>query len=130
MARIVIIEDDRDDREMFEEAIREVMPGVVIESVHDGKQVTEYLAACGPDDLPCCIILDYNMPNMNGPQVLDWICGQPKFNGIDKFIWSTAFQQEYVDGCLRKGAIQYFIKPNNMDGIIDIARKIVEHCVK
>jgi len=125
----LLADDDRDDREFFEEAMLQIVPQAVIKIVNDGRQAIDYLDNCPDDALPCAIILDYNMPHMNGPQVLDWVCKQPRFNGIDKFIWSTSDQQEYIDICLEKGVVEYFVKPNQEAGIRDIAQKIAGYCM-
>lgn len=128
--RILLADDDRDDSEMLEEALHKASPGISISIVSDGKKAVDFLTACSDENMPDGIILDYNMPHMNGPQVLDWLCDKPGFNGMNKFVWSTANQPEYIDGCLGKGAIEYFVKPNNEQGIIAIAERIVAHCTR
>jgi CheY-like chemotaxis protein len=125
----LLADDDSDDCEFFQQAMDELSPDAVLKIVNDGRTAIEYLDTCHDDLLPCALILDYNMPLLNGPGVLDWLCGKPRFNGIDKFIWSTAGQPEYIDGCLGKGAIKYFVKPSNDSGTLEIAREIISFCI-
>jgi DNA-binding NarL/FixJ family response regulator len=73
------------------------------------------------------LILDFNMPQMNGSQVLDIICSQPRYYGIAKFMLSTAAQPEYMDGCKKKGVIGYFVKASDVEGMTMIAREIATY---
>ena len=126
--RILLADDDSEDRDFFKEALLEIIPSAHLSTVNDGKQATEFLEKCAETDLPCAIVIDYNMPLMNGPQLLDWLCSRPKFNGIDKIVWSTAHDKKYMDDCLGKGAIVYFVKANNYDGIKSIVQKVLAFC--
>jgi CheY-like chemotaxis protein len=124
IVRFLVADDDRDDLELFASLLKELSPDAVIITVGDGTEVMAWLAACQEELLPDALIMDYNMPRMNAAQVLDSICGQPKYFGLAKFILSTSSQQEYIDGCLNKGAIDYFVKPNSVEGLRNIAVRI------
>ena len=126
--RILLVDDDSEDRAFFKEALLEIAPTMYLSTVNDGKEATEFLEKCTETDLPCSIVIDYLMPIMNGPELLDWLCSRPEFNGIDKIVWSTAYDQKYIDGCLGKGAIEYFKKANNYDGIKEIVQKVLAYC--
>ena len=126
--RILLADDDSEDRAFFKEALLEVAPTVYLSTVNDGKEATVFLENCAEADLPCVIVIDYLMPIMNGPGLLDWLCSRPEFNGIDKIVWSTAYDQKYIDGCLSKGAIEYFKKANNYNGIKEIVKKVLAYC--
>ena len=126
--RILLVDDDSEDRAFFKEALFEIAPTTYLSTVNDGNDATKFLAECAEPDLPCVIVIDYLMPIMNGPELLDWICSRPKFNGINKIVWSTAYDQIYIDGCLSKGAIEYFKKANNYNGIKEIVQKVLAYC--
>ena len=126
--RILLADDDIEDRVLFKEALFEIAPNAHLSTVIDGKQATEFLEECALTDLPCTIVIDYNMPIMNGPELLDWLCSRPKFNGIDKIVWSTAYDKKYIDGCLGKGAIEYFRKANDYEGVKSIVQNILAYC--
>lgn len=125
---LLLADDDADDREFFEEALRNVEPTASLINVADGAKAVQYLNSCIEEDLPCAIILDYNMPHMSGPDVLDWINLRQRYNNIAKFVWSTAPQKEFVQACLEKGALEYFVKPNNHHGLISVVTKIINAC--
>lgn len=92
--------------------------------------MVDYLAGCALDHLPCSVIVDYNMPKMNGVQVLDWMCSRAWYDGINKFVWSTAYEKKYIDDCLEHGALDYFIKPDTEEGLVSIVQRIVNQCGK
>ena len=126
--RILLVDDDGEDRAFFKEALLEIAPTIHLGIVTNGKEATEFLEKCAENDLPCAIVIDFNMPIMNGPDLLDWLCSRLDFNGIDKIVWSTAYDQIYIDGCLSKGAIEYFKKANNYNGIKEIVQKVLAYC--
>jgi CheY-like chemotaxis protein len=129
-ARVLLLlaDDDADDRDLFTSALHKIAPDVQLKTVNDGRQLIEYLSRCSKDQLPCSVIIDYNMPHMNAVQVLDWLCSRSLFDGINKFVWSTAYQQEYIDGCKDHGALEYFIKPDTEDGLFHIVQRILSQC--
>ena len=126
--RILLVDDDGEDRAFFKEALLEIAPTIHLGIVTNGKEAIEFLEKCAENDLPCAIVIDYNMPIMNGPELLGWLCSRPKFNGIDKIVWSTAYDKKYIDGCLGKGANEYFKKANSYDGIKEIVQKVLGYC--
>jgi CheY-like chemotaxis protein len=127
---VLLADDDGDDIELLLEAFRTLSHDLTFYTVSDGKKAIDWLAAYKPDKLPCCIILDYNMPHMNALQVLEWICERPIYDGIPKFVWSTSARVDFVDACREKGIVEYFIKPVGQDGFHSIAAAILQHCRK
>jgi CheY-like chemotaxis protein len=126
----LIADDDQDDRELFESILRQEAPDAIVTAVADGTEVLSYLKSCPELYLPDALILDYNMPLMTGAQVLDAICSDPKYYGVAKFMLSTSSQPEYKDGCIKKGAIEYFVKATNIVDTTMIANEIISYCRK
>jgi CheY-like chemotaxis protein len=124
----LLADDDFDDIEFFEQKLHALSPDAALKMVTDGEQAINYLRDCKENKLPCAVILDYNMPKMNAPEVLDWLCERSQYNGIAKYVWSTAHNREYVDDCLNKGVIEYFVKPNNDRELAHIIQKILAYC--
>src|SRR5206468_9601559 len=65
---ILLADDDIDDQELLAEAFYEVEPSIVLHSFSTGTKFMEYLEGLSPVNLPHLILLDYNIPEMNGPQ--------------------------------------------------------------
>jgi len=71
MSRIVLcVDDDPDDRELIRNAIFKVDPSYTVVYATNGKEALQYLSLQDGKDLPCLVILDINMPVMDGKQTL------------------------------------------------------------
>ena len=125
---ILLADDDREDLELLEEAITGLEPETKIHAVTTGRMVLDYLENKVNGDLPCLIVLDYNMPEMNGAEVLDQICSEVRYEKICKAIWSTSGTSEYIKECMGKGADAYFIKPSNNKQLQQLAKDLLGLC--
>jgi CheY-like chemotaxis protein len=86
---ILAADDDKEDLELIEEAILNASPEAELKTVTTGKDVLEYLSGQPDTELPCLIILDYNMPELNGAQVLAQISREQRYAGIPKVVLIT-----------------------------------------
>jgi CheY-like chemotaxis protein len=125
---ILLADDDREDLELLEEAITGREPHIKIHAVTNGKMVIDYLENKVNGELPCLIVLDYNMPEMNGAQVLFHICNNPHYAKIPKAVWSTSNNSTFVRECIEKGATTYFLKPSNNKQLQDLAKEMLSLC--
>jgi CheY-like chemotaxis protein len=125
---ILIADDDIDDQELLEEAFLNIEQGAVIHTVSSGKEAVEYLQNCPAHKLPCLIVLDYNMPDITGAQLTENICSDQSLSKIPVLVWSTSDSFLYRQECERKGARQYFYKPNNFSQVIEMAKKMLDFC--
>ncbi|HYE53948.1 MAG TPA: response regulator [Chitinophagaceae bacterium] len=125
---ILLADDDLEDLELIETAISSLQPKAILHTVTTGKAVIQYLSNQPDGELPCIIILDYNMPELTGSQVLSIICGQKRYDHIPKIVLSTSNAPHYLQECLNNGATEYLVKPNNMAGLIRLAEKMLDYC--
>jgi CheY-like chemotaxis protein len=125
---ILVADDDEEDLELIESAITDIEPAADLHKVTNGKAVLEYLNNQPDNKLPCLIILDYNMPELNGAEVLALIYKEKRYENISKVILSTSGTPAYIQNCISNGASEYFIKPNNMGDFVKIAKKMLDHC--
>jgi CheY-like chemotaxis protein len=84
---ILYVDDDLEDIEIFHEAVKAVDPSVQCLTANSGKDALVFLNTC--DRLPNHIVLDINMPGMDGKQCLQEIRRDKKFDGINIIIYST-----------------------------------------
>jgi CheY-like chemotaxis protein len=127
---ILIADDDLEDLELVEDAIIKQDSSVRIHKLTSGQAVLDYLAQRDSEDLPCLIVLDYNMRELNGSQVLAQIGREERYNGIPKIIFSTSNTSAYIHECLKNGAAEYLVKPNNMKDLVALASKMLNWCTK
>lgn len=125
---ILAADDDIEDLELIEDAIRNAEPAARLDKVTNGTEVINYLHSRPDHELPCLIILDYNMPELNGSQLLSLIRKHPRYHGIPKVILSTSNAPFHVNECMSNGATEYFVKPDNMRDLYMIARRMLGFC--
>ena len=110
--KILLADDDLDDRMLFEVAYKERDDVTLLPSVLNGAQVIEKLEeAKTPDELPDLIILDQNMPVMTGKQTLAFLKSHFRYSNIPVCICSTYADHQLTVDCLRLGAYKVSSKP-------------------
>jgi CheY-like chemotaxis protein len=125
---ILLAEDDPDDQELIVHAFTEASSTFSLHIVNDGKEVIEFLSAISDSKLPCLIILDYNMPELNGAQVLQKLIGNKRYEKIPKIVLSTSNNPKYVQDCMHKGAHAYRVKPDNFTQLVVLAKEMLDFC--
>src|SRR6185369_14560681 len=87
-AVILLVEDNPDDVALVERAFRQVAPGYQLMSMRDGREGMEYLLGLGAYrdrklfPLPRMILLDLQMPNVDGFQFLEWLRREPELKHL------------------------------------------------
>jgi len=125
---ILAADDDVEDLELIEDAIHHSEPRAKLDKVTNGNEVIKYLESRTDNELPCLIILDYNMPELNGSQLLSIISKQERYHNIPKVMLSTSSAPFHVEECMKNGATEYFVKPDNMKELYSIVRKMLDFC--
>ena len=122
--RIVLADDDADDRELFSEAVSAISSDIILNIVEDGMQLMTMLNA-GHTIVPTIIFIDLNMPGKNGKNCLKEIRDNEKLKHIPVIIYSTSSNPKDIDEIYKMGASFYICKPNTFVGIIEITRKVI-----
>jgi len=122
---VFIADDDRDDCEMIEAALRRVDATIQIHVFPSGRDMLICLKNTSENDLPQLLILDYNMPHLTGCQVLRQIAGKSRYKDIVKYILSTSGNPQYMDECRDSGADAYYLKPNTFQELTVLAGRML-----
>jgi CheY-like chemotaxis protein len=125
---ILLGEDDLDDEEILEEVFSSIDDSFWIEFINNGKKLVEALDEREEHALPCLIILDYNMPGLNGAEILRELKTRDRYRSIPVIIWSTSGSETYKRHCLQAGACDYIIKPSNISGLAEAVRYMLSFC--
>lgn len=125
---ILIAEDDPDDQELIAFAFSKVDPSLQLYIVNDGKEALEYLRQTSEKGMPCVILLDYNMPQFNGAQVIQQLSADSRFQNVPKVILSTSSNPLYINDCLQKGAHAYRVKPDDFEELLIIVKEMAALC--
>jgi CheY-like chemotaxis protein len=107
---VFIIDDDKDDRLLFIEAIKEISNSIECTAFTNGIGALDLL---NKDNaiLPDYIFLDLNMPCFDGKQCLIEIKKNPKINHIPVIIYSTTQRPEDIKETIDLGASYFITKP-------------------
>lgn len=125
---IFLAEDDIDDQELLVEAFFKIDKDVSVKAVDNGKKALNFLENLSPEQNPCLIVLDYNLPELSGAEILERLNKSELFEDIIKVVWSTSDSPVYKQICLDLGAKAYLVKPNDFSGIYELARMMMQLC--
>jgi len=79
---ILLGEDDIDDEELLKELFSSVDDSFKLTFINNGRQLIEHLDTLSDNELPCLLILDYNMPELNGADILQSLKNKSRYDGI------------------------------------------------
>ncbi|MFV0296863.1 MAG: response regulator [Hyphomicrobiaceae bacterium] len=124
---ILIAEDDADDRMLIKEAFEEAHFDHPIAFVEDGQQLLDYVRGAAQftqRKLPFFILLDLNMPRMDGRTALMHLKTDPAFKGIPVIVLTTSSAEEDVRRTYDLGVTAYVMKPNSVEGLKELAASL------
>lgn len=121
-------EDDKDDEELLDEIFSGVDGTFSLFFVNNGRKLVSTLNQLPDDKLPCLLVLDYNMPELNGAEILKELKNTSRYDSIPKIIWSTSGAEMYKHLCLNLGAADYVIKPSNVSDLQQIVKYMISYC--
>src|SRR5688572_29039372 len=111
-AKILLIDDDEDDREFMLEVIGENFPHIVCTIAVNGQDALDQLKDYRPD----LIVLDLNMPLMDGRQFLRAVNKKPELANIPVIVVSTSSDNYTREETKSLGAKAFFTKPDKLSG--------------
>jgi CheY-like chemotaxis protein len=111
---IFIADDDEDDLSFFQDAVKETCPSVELTTAEDGQVLLSKLENA---PLPDVILLDLNMPFVNGKECLKVLRQNPQYNKVPILIYSTSNAKSDIEYCMNNGANYYIVKPNSYHAV-------------
>jgi CheY-like chemotaxis protein len=133
---ILIADDDADDRLMAKEALEECRLANPVEFVEDGAELLDYLrargryAARGQTRRPGLIILDLNMPKMDGREALREIKADPLLRRIPVVVMTTSKAEEDIYRTYDLGVNSFITKPVTFDGLVAVMRTMGSYWIE
>ena len=125
LPNILIIEDNEDDYEATERSFRRAHFVNPIFWCRNGQQAVEFLRTSGHTaDL---ILLDLNMPGMDGQHVLEFIKAEETLKSIPVVVLATSADEKDIETCYALGASTYIQKPVNFEGLAEAIRTMNEY---
>lgn len=125
--KILLADDDSEDRTMIQDTLKLLGAEDVLWTAENGEEVLSLLnQKLIFSQFPCLIILDLNMPKMNGTQTLGKLKNDQRFKDIPVIIYSTSVNPLEKEKCLLLGAHSFMTKPHSFKESINTARIFLE----
>ena len=119
---ILMIDDDIDDCTLFRQALREILSDVEF-ITSDGCRFPNNILSIKPR--PDLILLDLNMPGLNGLECMDMIKKDHDFSEIPICVYSTSSDKDQVKLCYERGAKLYIQKPSSYSNIKELVKQLI-----
>ncbi len=125
---ILMADDDADDREMARDAFAEARLGNDLRFANDGVELLDYLYRRGkfsdPKDAPSpgIILLDLNMPRLDGLQALREIRNDERFRHIRVVVLTTSNSERDILASYNLSAASYITKPVTFEQLVEVIR--------
>lgn len=120
--RILIADDDQDDRLLLKMAFEEIGYIDEIALVNNGREVLSLLdAIADANHLPLLIVLDLNMPLLDGQETLLQIKNNSRYKNITVIIHSTSKDEKERAKCIELGAAVFLNKSTSFDQCLSTA---------
>jgi two-component system, chemotaxis family, response regulator Rcp1 len=126
-ARILLVEDNEGDIVLTLKALKEADIHNKIDVVKDGEKAVQYLKKEGTftdAETPGLILLDINLPKLNGKEVLNMIKTDDKLKRIPVLMLTTSNSEDDIVDSYNHYANCYITKPNNFFEFIEVSESI------
>lgn len=128
-ATIVIADDDADDRFLLQSVFEESgLPNPTV-YVKDGLELIEYIRRSNHDYSVGLILLDLNMPRMDGREVLKILKSEPQLRKIPVVVLTTSKAEQDINDCYDLGANCYIAKPASFEVFNDTIATLIKFWV-
>jgi CheY-like chemotaxis protein len=130
---ILLTDDDEEDLQMTQEALRESRLGNDLRITRDGEELMDYLHRRGRYADPCdapmpgLILLDLNMPRKDGREALAEIKADPDLRRIPVIMLTTSKAEEDIFRSYDLGVNSFISKPVTFAGLVEAMRVVSEY---
>jgi CheY-like chemotaxis protein len=125
--QLLLIEDNPADANLVKEALAEAQLDCNLRLMDDGAAAIEFISRVDADPHgtgPDLILLDLNLPKVNGEEVLKHIRLSPKCRHAKVMIISSSDAPSDRERAMNLGASEYFRKPSNLDQFMELGRRV------
>ena len=121
---ILLVEDDSVDAMTVRRALKEI--GSTRPLVHrlNGEEALEYLGSASEVELPGLILLDLNMPRMNGLEFLEIKAADERLREVSVVVLSTSTNSHDIERSYELGATGYIVKSIDYRSFVDSIRHL------
>jgi two-component system response regulator len=130
---ILIADDDPDDRLLARDALAECQPASTVRFVEDGQELLDYLRRRGRfadpalSPTPSIVLIDLNMPRMDGQAAIEAIKTDPALRHIPVTVLTTSQSEEDICRSYSLGVNSYITKPVSFLGLVHVMKSISKY---
>ncbi len=128
--KILLVEDNANDEALALRALNSVSAVGKIHVSRDGKEALDYLFdvdGCAQDDPPCFVLLDLNLPKLNGIEVLRRMRTEPAGQLIPVVVMTSSVEQQDLDAAYKAGANSYIRKPVDYGEFKEVVQLLAQY---
>lgn len=126
---VLVGEDDPADQDLIRRALSKGQ--VSLQLVSDGEEVLDYVdsASKGTDGhrRPDLIIVDLNMPRLDGRQVLDHLMRDQRVHRVPIIVFSSSDRAADITACYDAGCVSYVVKPTDLEPFMGAVNLVVAY---
>ncbi len=123
--RVLLLEDNPADAELARLAFAELVEPVDLMHFSNGQECVEKLRKLPSDEI-ICLILDINIPNISGLDVLRMLRELPECKFLPVVVFSSSDLPEDVSASYDAGADAYLVKPAGFDAFCNALQRLID----
>lgn len=129
-ALFLLVDDNRDDALLIQRAFIKAKVLNALQVVNSGQEAIAYLSGTGKYSnraefpLPSLLLLDLNMPGMDGFELLRWLRQQPTLRTLRVVVLTSSDDMRDVNAAYKLGANSFLIKPADLDRFVEISQAL------
>ena len=123
---ILYAEDDHDDLDLVQQAFSSYK-NIEIVHANNGLEALDFLKSIEEDKMPCLILLDINMPVMDGKQALEKIKSNKRYENVPVIMFTTSSSESDKNFAMEMGA-DFITKPLNYSDVEALAIEFASRC--
>ncbi len=120
---VLLVEDDKVDSMTVERAFRDLHVANPLKLVENGEEALSYLRDL-ENEKPCVILLDLNMPRMNGIEFLEIVKKDEKLKRIPVVVLTTSKEEQDKVDSFHLGVAGYMVKPVDYHKFVEVVKTI------
>lgn len=124
---VLLVEDNPGDVMLTTEAFEDAKVAVNLTALMNGQEAIDHLLACPDDELPDLVLLDLNLPGVNGHEVLKAIRHTERLRHLPTIIMTTSRSEADVSAAYREMASSYIAKPIDPDEFLRAVKGLEDY---